>query len=90
MTDYRVVYVRVAVDDDRDETATRIERECDHAAREGWYLHSVIDDIRNSSTAGIWLVFAAADDEGEAAPAIAVAEEILTQSADNGGGTSHA
>jgi hypothetical protein len=78
MTDYRIVHVQIPMDDGGVATAARVERECDNAAREGWYLHSVIPEMMEGTTRGMWLVFAAAEDEGHAdAPAVAVANEIL-------------
>lgn len=87
MTDYRVVHMPVAVDDDRSDASARLERECDNAAREGWYLFSVVADVRGGTTSGMWLFFATADEAHDDVAAVAVATEILTHAADEGSQT---
>ena len=82
MTDYRVVHVRIAAEDDRTEASSRIEKECDNAAREGWYLNSVVPDVRDGTTSGMWLFFATGDDAHDDLPAVTVATEILHAASD--------
>jgi hypothetical protein len=82
MTDYRVVYLDAEADDDRAAISARVEKECDHAAREGWYLHDVVPDLLHGTTRGLWLVFGTGDDVPADAPAIATAEEILSEAAE--------
>ena len=82
MTDYRVIHLDVPVGEDRAETSARIERECDHAAREGWYLSTVVPDLAEGTTRGLWLIFAAADEDLTEDVAVATATEILTHAGD--------
>ena len=79
-TDYRVLHIDVAPAEDRCTTGARIERECDAAACEGWHLNSVVPALVDGTTRGLWLIFAAADDEVPGGSAIVAATEILTHS----------
>ena len=83
MTDYRVLHITVAAGEDRGGISARIEKECDNAAREGWYLDTVIPDIANGATAGMWLVFGTADDAVASDPAVATAAEIISHAAED-------
>jgi hypothetical protein len=82
MTDYHVVHLEIASGEQRTGASVRIQRECAIAAREGWYLHSVVPDLIEGSTRGLWLVFATADDGLSDDAAVATAAEILSRAAD--------
>jgi hypothetical protein len=83
MTDYRVIHMEIAVGADRAETSAHIEKECDNAAREGWYLNMIVPDLIDGTTRGLWLIFAAAEDEAGDRPIVAAAAEILSKAAED-------
>jgi hypothetical protein len=82
MTDYHVIHLDVPAGEERAETSARIERECDHAAREGWYLSTVIPDVVAGTTRGLWLVFAAGEENMTEGAAVATVNEILSHAGD--------
>jgi len=82
MTDYHVVHVEIAAGEHRTEASARIEKECDNAAREGWFLHTVVPDLIDGSTRGLWLVFATSDEEISDGAALATATQILSRASD--------
>ena len=81
MTDYHVVHID-AVQERGAQTGGRVERECNVAAREGWFLHSIVPELADGSTRGLWLVFATSDEEIGEGEAVATAAEILSHAAD--------
>jgi hypothetical protein len=81
MTDYHVVHIDVARDCGA-ETGGRIQKECSVAAREGWFLHSIVPELLDGSTRGLWLVFATEGDDIGGGEAVATATEILSHAAD--------
>jgi hypothetical protein len=52
------------------------------AAREGWFLHSIVPELLDGSTRGLWLIFATDEDDVGGGEAVATATEILSHAAD--------
>lgn len=84
MTDYHVVYIETASDQDRHTISARIETACDNSAKEGWYLDETIADVAGGTTRGIWLVFVSGEEETAEGEFVAAAEEILSEREDRG------